>query len=369
MPRATFDRTTGWWSIKIRLADGTRKKYQLMKHPGYKPGKITKTPREPLELPALVQIYVAKALAARHGANVEDIRPMTVPEFLAEYQSDYAQDHTDNSVRMLRTASGHFLDFCKAHHIESILAVTRDVAEKYMRWRLGKGKSRATVHTERGILAAAWNKAVISKRLTENPWRLLRTPGRATDGKTEFWSKSELHQLILASDGWVRYLIIIAANTGGRMGGILKLRWKDVDLGRKTVRYHIKTKPYTVPLNPAAVEAFESRAAESKTDLVFQPTRGATLRRTATAYKAIREAVKRAGIPDKLSYNHILRHTFASHAVMDGVPLVTVSKWLGHTTVHMTLRYSHLAESESQRQMQSFSLSVAPSPTSKDPGD
>ena len=80
-------------------------------------------------------------------------------------------------------------------------------------------------------------------------------------------------------------------------------------------------------------------------------------------------AVKRAGIPDKLSYNHILRHTFASHAVMDGVPLVTVSKWLGHTTVHMTLRYSHLAESESQRQMQSFSLSVAPSPTSKDPGD
>lgn len=38
------------------------------------------------------------------------------------------------------------------------------------------------------------------------------------------------------------------------------------------------------------------------------------------------------------------RHTFASHAVMRGVPLKLVQEWLGHATIQMTMRYSHLAD-------------------------
>ena len=41
---------------------------------------------------------------------------------------------------------------------------------------------------------------------------------------------------------------------------------------------------------------------------------------------------------------HVLRHTFASHAVMRGVPLKLVSDWMGHSTITMTMRYAHLAE-------------------------
>ena len=41
---------------------------------------------------------------------------------------------------------------------------------------------------------------------------------------------------------------------------------------------------------------------------------------------------------------HDLRHTMASHAVMNDVPVPVVSRLLGHSSVQMTLRYAHLAD-------------------------
>ena len=40
---------------------------------------------------------------------------------------------------------------------------------------------------------------------------------------------------------------------------------------------------------------------------------------------------------------HVLRHTFASHFVMNGGNILVLQKILGHSTVTMTMRYSHLA--------------------------
>lgn len=51
---------------------------------------------------------------------------------------------------------------------------------------------------------------------------------------------------------------------------------------------------------------------------------------------------KEAGIGD--CRLHDLRHTMASHAVMNGVPVPVVSRLLGHSNVQMTLRYAHLAD-------------------------
>ena len=51
---------------------------------------------------------------------------------------------------------------------------------------------------------------------------------------------------------------------------------------------------------------------------------------------------REAGIEDVRL--HDLRHTHASHAVMNGVPVPVVSKMLGHAHVGMTLRYAHLGD-------------------------
>ena len=43
---------------------------------------------------------------------------------------------------------------------------------------------------------------------------------------------------------------------------------------------------------------------------------------------------------------HDLRHTLASHAIMNGVPVPVVSRLLGHSNARMTLRYAHLADKD-----------------------
>ena len=62
----------------------------------------------------------------------------------------------------------------------------------------------------------------------------------------------------------------------------------------------------------------------------------------ATVYDALKKACKAAEIED-FCY-HDLRHTFASHLVMAGVDLLTVKELLGHKTINMTNRYTHLGQ-------------------------
>jgi len=57
--------------------------------------------------------------------------------------------------------------------------------------------------------------------------------------------------------------------------------------------------------------------------------------------RSFNTACRKAGILDFVF--HSLRHTFASHLVMNGVDLTTVSRLMGHKSLTMTLRYSHLA--------------------------
>jgi len=53
---------------------------------------------------------------------------------------------------------------------------------------------------------------------------------------------------------------------------------------------------------------------------------------------------------------HDLRHTFASHLVMAGVDITTVKELLGHKSMAMTLRYSHLAPEHSLRAVKVLDL-------------
>jgi integrase len=89
-------------------------------------------------------------------------------------------------------------------------------------------------------------------------------------------------------------------------------------------------------MNKAARAAL--MGAPRKGEYVFSDDNG---RRITYFQHAFDRAKKKSDIED--FHFHDLRHTFASYLVMEGVDIMTVKELLGHKTLAMTLRYSHLS--------------------------
>ena len=117
------------------------------------------------------------------------------------------------------------------------------------------------------------------------------------------------------------------------------MRWSEVRDGVLTLA-DAKTGPRKVVLNGPARRVLE-RQLRGESPYVFPSPRNPARPRGPHLelwYRVRREA----GIEDVRL--HDLRHTHASHAVMNGVPVPVVSRLLGHADVGMTLRYAHLGD-------------------------
>jgi integrase len=154
----------------------------------------------------------------------------------------------------------------------------------------------------------------------------------------------------------------IALHTGMRPSEQYGLTWSRVDLTRKliTIPKSKNGKTRHIPLNSTALAAFKDLARRSLDGgPVFVNMQGEQLQ----GYKHwFDDAVAEAGVQDFTWY--CLRHTFASRLVMAGVNLRTVPDLMGHKTIQMTMRYSHLAPAHQLSAVERLvSFQPEPSPT------
>lgn len=165
----------------------------------------------------------------------------------------------------------------------------------------------------------------------------------------DFLTFDEATQLIKAADGDWLPMIVVALRCGLRQGELLGLQWSDVDLKKGLLR--VKRTVYRgkvgspkggkwrdVPLSDDAIRALKAHR-HLRSDWVFCSLDGARLSENKCR-KPLARIVKRAKLRH-ISW-HVLRHTFASHLAMRGVPLRHIQQLMGHSTVQMTERYAHL---------------------------
>jgi len=198
------------------------------------------------------------------------------------------------------------------------------------------------------VLAQIFNHAVAWGHLSANPARAIRRNPRPKP--TRFLTIVEIQRLRAALDahrarGSGRQqadVIKLLLLTGCRKGELIGLRWAEVDGDRLFLR-HSKSGPRTVYLSAEAQAIIASQPRIGP--FVFASSTDASQHRSSelSLWRKVRRSADLSDV--RL---HDLRHTFASHAVMAGVPLPVVSRLLGHAQLRMTLRYAHVSDRDTE---------------------
>jgi integrase len=173
-------------------------------------------------------------------------------------------------------------------------------------------------------------------------------PFRGVDAaRVRYLSIEQCRQLLDKCEPDFRRLVRGALESGARYGELCALAVADFHAYSGTVAVHQSKsdKPRHIVLTEDGVEFFrEITKGRASRETLFLKGNGESW--LASHQKdPIAEASKAAKIEPPINF-HGLRHTWASHAVMNGVPLMVVAKNLGHSTTRMVEKhYGHLAPS------------------------
>ena len=209
--------------------------------------------------------------------------------------------------------------------------------------------SRATANRILGTLRAALNHAYAECRVvSDNAWRGRLKPFRnVAVARKRYLTVPEAQRLLNAADGDLRALVQAALQTGARYSELTRLKVHDFDEHSGTVGIAKSKagKPRRVYLTEEGCAFFHSiTVGRSGDELMLHHHGGKPWRRT-DQWWPMHHAVRRAQLDPPISF-HGLRHTYASLALMNGVPLQVVAENLGHADTRMCEKhYGHLAPS------------------------
>ena len=262
-------------------------------------------------------------------------RPVTFDEIADEalaYSRLHKRSHRDDEYRMVALK-----DWFGSRPADSIKP--QDIEAEFAKqvW------SGATCNRYRSLISMIYRVAINNDRLKENPVRKLKKR-RESPGRVRFLDRVEeraLRSVIRKSFAIHEDEFDLALNTGMRRNEQFCLRWDDVNLplGIINVVDSKNGQRRSIPANPKAMQALRSLLKRKDESGYVVP--GMLKDRSRAWDRWFEEAVKLAKVSD--FHWHDLRHTFASRLIMSGVDLRSVGELLGHRTLVMVMRYSHLA--------------------------
>lgn len=213
-----------------------------------------------------------------------------------------------------------------------------------------KERSGVSVNRELETLRHVFNKAVEWGMMDRNPFNRFSNPifFEEDGGRVRFLEADEIQKLLSVSPPYLKNIIKAAILTGLRKGDLLSIKWSDIDLERGFLTYREQKKgdKFRIKeLNDDMINLLMETLRRG--DYVFCGPDGERLKDIKRSFST---ALRKAGIKD--FHFHDLRHTSASHLLMRGASLKSVQEHLGHSSLAMTQRYSHLSRNFQRQEVQ-----------------
>lgn len=276
-------------------------------------------------------------LLAEHRRLDRGGRPRrTYREALDRFSAEYmptlkpaTQRRYRTSFRQLATAfGGLYLD-----------EITRGRLADYAAVRMRADAKGATVRRDLAAFSCLCSCAVAWDFIDANPVRQFgKRHIKESMPRTTYPTIGQVERLVAHASPTAGRIIRLLAQTGMRMDEVCSMEWSQVSIPRREVRL-TKTKtssPRVVPLGDDALDTILGTPRHPTSPFVFW--RGDGERYTSFS-GAFRKIAGRAGVPFRC---HDLRHHFASEFAQRTGDIAALQAILGHKTIAMTMRYSHL---------------------------
>ncbi|PXF58877.1 MAG: integrase [Deltaproteobacteria bacterium] len=333
------DEGFGWASRGCSAAEAAEILYQLKKN--------QRTGQGPQNLQEWRELKRAKEEAKQMHKKTVEKDLFTFGELAKQYlqwAKDNKKSYSEDEQRYRTHLAGPLGD----KPLKSITVLDLERLKRNLKKKL----SPATQKHCLVLIRQMFNKAMLWGLYDgSNPIKGVKLP-RVDNRRTRFLSHEEAHTLLeelKKRSLQVHDQALVSLYAGLRFGEIAALKWGDIDLDHRIIQVRDgKAGSRQAFMTDSVKTLFQARRPEKAWpgDLVFKSRKG--VRQTHISH-AFRRAVisldlneGKTDTRDKVVF-HTLRHSFASWLAIQGTPLLTIKECLGHKTLAMTERYSHLA--------------------------
>jgi len=265
---------------------------------------------------------------------------VTFSEAVQEYKIEKAEK------RSLRCDESNFRKLEPVFGFKRLDQITKQDVEAYKATRR-KAVSGPKVNRELALLKHLFNIEIGNGRAIHNPVKGVKFFPESLRRQDKVFSPVQTELLFEAATPHLRPILAAAFFIGVRKGDALGLRPKDLDFERHVVRITMQktSEPIEIPMHPILENILRGVLAgrDAAEPYVFMSTRRSRKTGERTHFvdvkNAFRGALERAGLAGQGFAFHSIRHTFATTLYRSGIPLLTVSKLLGHRSVKTTERY------------------------------
>lgn len=293
------------------------------------------------------RIMDGSSLRFREAANEwleNHARPRKAPGTIAENESLLTQD-------LIPAFGGMKLGDITPQHIDDLVL------------KLRKDKSNASVNRRLELIRSIFNYHIRRRNVLFSP--MAGVAFLKVDPKPmKFWTLEEGRSFLEHAkakyegtpQGHIYLLYMLALNTGMRFGELLALKWSAVDLSARlimvcrTICHHtLQVRETTkgrrirhVPINDSLYGLLKAaKARRGDVEWVLH-TNGALLDENNIRSRHWKKDIKESGV-SRIRF-HDLRHTYASHFLMNGGELFKLQAILGHADIRTTMNYSHFSK-------------------------
>jgi len=270
----------------------------------------------------------------------------TMEQLKSKYLGVIEITHTKNSWRNSRQALEKFIAAVGSD--TQVRDVTKSMAESMILTIYQRAKYTASLYLRN--LKAVFNRAIDWGYIDKNPFKGIKLS--IPENNPVFINKKELNMIIKHEPDPVLAMIYkLAYYTGMRQGELINLEWSDIDLKRKVIKVRskndFKTKSKREREIPIAKPVKKIlKHVNGRTGYVFNKN-GDRYSGSFLSHR-LKKNIRALGMNDKIHF-HSLRHSFASNLVQKGASIIVVKELLGHKSISVAMRYSHLRSEDLEK--------------------